>query len=210
MTFDFLDEVNQVYTPAQSVMVYLRIAIFYRQDKHEAQPEQFKNAFSGIWWSVSTLLTVGYGDIYPITTLGKLMAIIIAFLGVGLVAIPTGIISAGFVEQYSKLKTIAFHSEERDIKFVTSTIYDNHAWNGKMVKELVFPPQLLLVMVRRKNEVFVPNGDFVLKTEDILVIGAKNFKEEYPFKGNYYQRKEPMDWDASTRVRYFPMVPPLL
>ena len=106
------------------------------------------------------------------------MAIIIAFLGVGLVAIPTGIISAGFVEQYSKLKTIAFHSEERDIKFVTSTIYDNHAWNGKMVKELVFPPQLLLVMVRRKNEVFVPNGDFVLKTEDILVIGAKNFKEE--------------------------------
>lgn len=178
MTFDFLDEVNQVYTPAQSVMVYLRIAIFYRQDKHEAQPEQFKNAFSGIWWSVSTLLTVGYGDIYPITTLGKLMAIIIAFLGVGLVAIPTGIISAGFVEQYSKLKTIAFHSEERDIKFVTSTIYDNHAWNGKMVKELVFPPQLLLVMVRRKNEVFVPNGDFVLKTEDILVIGAKNFKEE--------------------------------
>ena len=146
--------------------------------EHEAQPEQFKNAFSGIWWSVSTLLTVGYGDIYSITTLGKLMAIIIAFLGVGLVAIPTGIISAGFVEQYSKLKTIAFHSEERDIKFVTSTIYDNHAWNGKMVKELVFPPQLLLVMVRRKNEVFVPNGDFVLKTEDILVIGAKNFKEE--------------------------------
>ena len=146
--------------------------------EHEAQPEQFKNAFSGIWWSVSTLLTVGYGDIYSITTLGKLMAIIIAFLGVGLVAIPTGIISAGFVEQYSKLKTIAFHSEERDIKFVTSTIYDNHAWNGKMVKELVFPPQLLLVMVRRKNEVFVPNGDFVLKTEDILVIGAKKFKEE--------------------------------
>ena len=47
-----------------------------------------------------------------------------------------------------------------------------------MLKELVFPPQLLLVMVRRKNEVFVPNGDFVLKTEDILVIGAKNFKEE--------------------------------
>ena len=47
-----------------------------------------------------------------------------------------------------------------------------------MVKELVFPTQLLLVMVRRKNEVFVPNGDFVLKTEDILVIGAKNFKEE--------------------------------
>ena len=146
--------------------------------EHEAQPEQFKNAFSGIWWSMSTLLTVGYGDIYPVTTLGKLMAIAIAFLGVGMVAIPTGIISAGFVEQYSKLKNIAFHSEEHELKFVTSTIYDNHAWNRRAIKDLVLPPQLLLVMVKRKNTVIVPKGDLILKTGDVLVIGAKNFKEE--------------------------------
>lgn len=146
--------------------------------EHEAQPEQFKNAFSGIWWSVSTLLTVGYGDIYPITTLGKLMAIVIAFLGVGMVAIPTGIISAGFVEHYSKLKNIAFHSEEHDLKFVTSTIYDNHPWNNSAVKDLVFPPQLLLVMVKRKSDVIVPRGDFVLHTGDVMVIGAKNFKND--------------------------------
>lgn len=146
--------------------------------EHEAQPEQFKNAFSGIWWSMSTLLTVGYGDIYPITTLGKLMAIVIAFLGVGMVAIPTGIISAGFVEHYSKLKSIAFHSEERELKFVTSTIYDKHPWNHQAIRNLVFPPQLLLVMVKRKNDVIIPKGDFVLKSGDILVLGAKNFKEE--------------------------------
>lgn len=42
---------------------------------NEAQPEVFRNAFSGIWWSMLTLLTVGYGDIYPITTLGRVMAI---------------------------------------------------------------------------------------------------------------------------------------
>lgn len=42
---------------------------------NEAQPEVFRNAFSGIWWSMSTLLTVGYGDIYPITPLGRVMAI---------------------------------------------------------------------------------------------------------------------------------------
>ena len=59
--------------------------------EHEAQPDVFKNAFSGIWWSVSTLLTVGYGDIYPITPLGKAFGILITFLGVGMVAIPTGI-----------------------------------------------------------------------------------------------------------------------
>ena len=72
--------------------------------EHEAQPEVFSNAFSGIWWSASTLLTVGYGDIYPVTTLGRVFSIIITFLGVGMVAIPTGIISAGFVEQYQQFK----------------------------------------------------------------------------------------------------------
>ena len=62
--------------------------------EHEAQPTVFTNAFSGIWWAVSTLLTVGYGDIYPVTTLGRTFSIVITFLGVGMVAIPTGIISA--------------------------------------------------------------------------------------------------------------------
>lgn len=56
--------------------------------EHEAQPEVFTNAFSGIWWAASTLLTVGYGDIYPITALGKLFGIFITFLVVGMVAIP--------------------------------------------------------------------------------------------------------------------------
>nr|WP_294662733.1 potassium channel family protein [uncultured Blautia sp.] len=69
---------------------------------NRAQPEVFTNAFSGIWWAASTLLTVGYGDIYPVTTIGKIFGIFIAFLGVGMVAIPTGIISAGFVDQYSR------------------------------------------------------------------------------------------------------------
>lgn len=74
------------------------ITLFIFCVEHDAQPDIFRNAFSGIWWSMSTLLTVGYGDIYPVTTLGRIMAICIAYLGVGAVAIPTGIISAGFVE----------------------------------------------------------------------------------------------------------------
>ena len=86
--------------------------------EHEAQPEVFVNAFSGIWWAASTLLTVGYGDIYPVTTLGKIMGIILAFLGVGMVAIPTGIISAGFVEQYTRLKNLGDYSSNVDIRFI--------------------------------------------------------------------------------------------
>ncbi len=72
--------------------------------EHEAQPDIFKNAFSGFWWATSTLLTVGYGDIYPITNLGKIIGIILTFLGVGMVAIPTGILSAGFIEHLNEIQ----------------------------------------------------------------------------------------------------------
>lgn len=79
--------------------------------ENPVQPEVFENAFSGFWWAGSTLLTIGYGDIYPITYLGKGVGIIISFLGVGLVAVPTGILSAGFVEHSSKLK------DKKEIKY---------------------------------------------------------------------------------------------
>lgn len=62
------------------------------------QPDVFKNAFSGFWWTLNTITTVGYGDIYPVTTAGRILSGVIAVLGIGLVAVPTGIISAGFVE----------------------------------------------------------------------------------------------------------------
>lgn len=63
-----------------------------------AQPDKFTNVFSALWWAVSTITTVGYGDLYPITVMGQLLGMVISFLGIALVAVPTGIISAGFVE----------------------------------------------------------------------------------------------------------------
>ncbi len=71
--------------------------------EHEAQPEVFRNAFSGFWWAASALLTVGYGDIYPITAAGKILGIILTFLGVGMVAIPTGILSAEFMQRHNAI-----------------------------------------------------------------------------------------------------------
>lgn len=69
--------------------------------EHESQPEAFANAFSGFWWAANTLLTVGYGDVVPITMAGRICGLCLTFLGVGVVAIPTGILSAGFMEQVS-------------------------------------------------------------------------------------------------------------
>ena len=89
----------------------------------EAQPEAFANAFSGFWWAANTLLTVGYGDIVPVTLAGKICGTLLTFLGVGIVAIPTGILSAGFMEQVSivrekavvegVIRDTAFAEEER-------------------------------------------------------------------------------------------------
>ena len=57
-----------------------------------------------MWWAVVTLTTVGYGEIYPITVIGKIFSIIIMLAGVGLLALPAGIITAGFLDEIKKIK----------------------------------------------------------------------------------------------------------
>jgi voltage-gated potassium channel len=68
----------------------------------DAQPDKFPNLLACLWWAIATLTTVGYGDVYPITGMGKFLSGVIAVLGIGLVALPTGLISAGFVDKLGK------------------------------------------------------------------------------------------------------------
>lgn len=140
--------------------------------EHDAQPENFSNAFSGIWWSVSTLLTVGYGDIYPITVGGRIMAIVIAFLGVGMVAIPTGIISAGFVEYYSQIKQGIYQKYEED--FLTLEITNGHVYCNKKVSELDLVEGMYLALIIREDRVLLNKPDVVIKQGDLLMIGTKS------------------------------------
>jgi voltage-gated potassium channel len=67
--------------------------------ENEAQPVAFSSIPKAMWWSVATLTTVGYGDVYPVTNIGKLFGSIIAILGVGMVALPAGILASGFAEE---------------------------------------------------------------------------------------------------------------
>ena len=67
--------------------------------EHEAQSKAFPDIPTAMWWGVVTLTTVGYGDVYPITPIGKILAGILAVLGVGILALPTGIIASGFYEE---------------------------------------------------------------------------------------------------------------
>lgn len=146
--------------------------------EHEAQPEIFENAFSGIWWAASTLLTVGYGDIYPITTLGKLFGIFITFLGVGMVAIPTGIISAGFVDQYTSMKKRSEYGYEADLNFIKIHLDEGDSWIGKRVADLKLPKGIIIAVIKRDEEVLVPRGDVVLLEDDMIVIGAETIDEK--------------------------------
>ncbi|MEG4967033.1 ion transporter [Microcoleus sp. B6-A1] len=72
--------------------------------EYEAHPKAFGSIPDAMWWGVVTLTTVGYGDIYPITPLGKLLGAMLAFLGIGIFALPAGIIAGGFSEEVQKRK----------------------------------------------------------------------------------------------------------
>lgn len=78
------------------------VLMFYLE--HDVQPEQFPNILATFWWAICTLTTVGYGDVFPVTGWGQFVGGIIAILGIGMVALPTGIISSAFVDKMNDAK----------------------------------------------------------------------------------------------------------
>jgi voltage-gated potassium channel Kch len=79
-----------------TIVLYLAAVGIYHFE-HEAQPEQFKSVFHSIWWAITTLTTVGYGDVYPITTGGRMFTFVVLFVGLGIVSVPAGLISAALL-----------------------------------------------------------------------------------------------------------------
>lgn len=163
---------NQIIS---SVFIILILILFSSlgmySAEHEAQPGVFNNAFSGIWWSISTILTVGYGDIYPVTILGRAMAIIISFLGVGVVAIPTGIISAGFVEQYTQMQRL---KDGGRVKATVKVTVDKdcpflHLSMGEIEEQY----GIRIIVLIRKGEVVLPSERMKVRQGDVLVYEAE-------------------------------------
>ena len=70
--------------------------------EHDAQPEAFESIPDTLWWAVITLTTVGYGDVVPVTPLGRVLGAFIAILGIGMLALPAGILGGGFVEELQR------------------------------------------------------------------------------------------------------------
>lgn len=164
--------------------------------EHDAQPDVFKNAFSGMWWATSTLLTVGYGDIYPVTTMGKILGIIITFLGVGLVAIPTGIISAGFVEEYQRAQRLSDIQREESVHFIEVEIRPNDKWTGHMIKDLGMPKASIIAAIVRDGKTIIPRGNVEILAGDKLIICAESVKGNYLTDIKEIELKKNHSWNG--------------
>jgi voltage-gated potassium channel len=173
ITTVLIEKKNQIISSVFIIIVLmLASSLGIYSAEHEAQPEVFRNAFSGIWWSVSTLLTVGYGDIYPITVIGRIMAIFIAFLGVGVVAIPTGIISAGFVEQYTKNQNS--DKQFADITEVGEILVDRKSvFSGMNVADICDNYNIRILVILRGELTIVPVDNVKVKMNDILIVKSE-------------------------------------
>ncbi|MCM1159540.1 MAG: ion transporter [Bacteroidales bacterium] len=169
ITSVLVEKKNQIISSIFIILILmLSSSLCMYSAEHEAQPDVFENAFSGIWWSMSTILTVGYGDIYPVTILGRMMAIIISFLGVGVVAIPTGIISAGFVEQYTQLQNQ--NNTGGNVRGTVSvTVDEKSPFAGQTVKAVETKYQIDIVAFIRSAAVIVPVDSIKIMTGDVLI-----------------------------------------
>jgi voltage-gated potassium channel len=95
------------------ILLYLSaVGIYYFEN--EAQPDQFKSVFHSLWWAVTTLTTVGYGDMYPITVGGRLFTFFVLMLGLGIVAIPTGLLSSALTQARTEEKNLSSTPESTD------------------------------------------------------------------------------------------------
>jgi voltage-gated potassium channel len=88
---------------AGGVVLICAASLMYYAER-DAQPQQFSSIPAAAWWGVATLTTVGYGDIYPVTPMGKVLGAMIALLGIGLFALPAGILASGFSEELHRPK----------------------------------------------------------------------------------------------------------
>ena len=112
-----------IFFAATGIVLYIAAVGIYHFE-HEAQPDVFQSVFHALWWAVITITTVGYGDVYPITTGGRIFTSIVVLLSLGIVAIPAGILASAL----SKARVREMESDrEGDSRSTTSTLKGREA-----------------------------------------------------------------------------------
>ncbi|MBR7089962.1 MAG: ion transporter [Lachnospiraceae bacterium] len=165
----FKDKLSQIMSSVLIILILmLSSSICMYSVEHEVQPDVFSNALSGMWWAATTIFTVGYGDMAPVTIMGKVIGIIIDFLAMAVVAIPTGIISAGFVEKYTAIRRNQANGEER-AGLITITVGPETPYVNKNIGYVEEKESTDILVLIRDGVNAVPTRNIILKSGDILV-----------------------------------------
>lgn len=112
------------------LLVLSSTLMFYAENN--AQPDKFSSIGDSLWWAIATLTTVGYGDVYPITPIGKILSAIIALIGIGFIALPTGILSSAFIENAQKKESFKCQkcaNCRQELENITKDKYENNNVN---------------------------------------------------------------------------------
>lgn len=125
------DELIMTLVSVLILLIFASSVMFFAE--REAQPELFTSIPAAMWWSVVTLTTVGYGDVYPITPLGKLFGAALAFIGIGLFALPAGIIASGFSSEVQRRKEPENYSS---LETISTTCLTSSEWTAEQ-KQLI-------------------------------------------------------------------------
>jgi len=96
------EEIGMIFFTMMILLVIFSSMMY--EAEHAAQPDIFSSIPDAMWWGIVTLTTVGYGDVYPVTPIGKLIGAVVVILGIGLFALPAGILAAGFAEEIQRSK----------------------------------------------------------------------------------------------------------
>jgi len=105
--FEIVKEELILFLFATALLLFVTaVGIYYFENP--AQPEHFKSVFHSMWWAIITLTTVGYGDFYPVTTGGKIFTSLILIIGLGIIAVPTGLIASALTKSI-EMKSLIYN-----------------------------------------------------------------------------------------------------
>ncbi len=93
------DQKEPLVAAASFAVGYILIAALMT---FNVEPDTFENFFDAVYWACVSLTTMGYGDIYPVSTVGRVVTMVSSFVGIAIVALPSGIITAGYMERIRK------------------------------------------------------------------------------------------------------------
>ena len=150
------------------VGVLIIAAAAMRLAEHDAQPDKFATIPDALWWAVITLTTVGYGDVYPITPAGKLIAGVTAVTGIAMLALPVGIIATAFAREIQRRDFVVTWSMVSSVPLFSGLDAASIADVMRSLKSVTYEPGSVICRAGQPARAMfvVAEGEVVVDTDD--------------------------------------------